>query len=74
MWHTPLYVAQGAKMREQDLNSFFLADLMDEVGKETEKAITETLRLMRGESIQADRLKTVRTIGNVIYTTPETFL
>lgn len=61
-------------MREQDLNSFFLADLMDEVGENTEKAITETLRLMRGESIQADRLKTVRTIGNVIYTTPETFL
>lgn len=61
-------------MREQDLNSFFLADLMDEVGKETEKAITETLRLMRGESIQADRLKTVRTTGNVTYTTPETFL
>ena len=74
MWHTPLYVAQGAKMREQDLNLFYLADLMEEVGKETEKAITETLRLMRGESIQADRLKTVRTIGNVIYTTPETFL
>ena len=61
-------------MREQDLNLFYLADLMEEVGKETEKAITETLRLMRGESIQADRLKTVRTIGNVIYTTPETFL
>lgn len=61
-------------MREQDLNPFFLADLMEEVGKETEKAITETLHLMRGESIQADRLKTVRTIGNVIYTTPETFL
>lgn len=61
-------------MREQDLNSFFLADLMDEVGENTEKAITETLRLMRGESIQAGRLKTVRTIGNVIYTTPETFL
>lgn len=61
-------------MREKDLNPFFLADLMDEVGKETEKAITETLRLMRGESIQADRLKTVRTIGNVTYTTPETFL
>lgn len=74
MWHTPLYVAQGAKMREKDLNPFFLADLMDEVGKDTEKVITETLRLMRGESIQADRLKTVRTIGNVIYTTPETFL
>lgn len=61
-------------MREQDLNPFFLADLMEEVGKETEKAITETLHLMRGESIQADRLKTVRTIGNVIYITPETFL
>jgi hypothetical protein len=61
-------------MRAQDLIPFFLADLMDEVGKNTGKAITEALHLMRGESIQADRLKTVRTIGNVIYTTPETFL